>query len=240
MRRRAGITWLIGGAVVVLLVLAGVDALRSGRSETSAPTSLTEILSPPAPTESSTQITPADTSVAETPVAETSTQSSVPPQPMHVTAQGGTPRHAKYARAAVAVCASASSELFRRANPSLLQSAAWTGPPAFSLEEMDNIWEWNTAAAEIETRSLRRLKSLPAPQTERKLISEFFRAAENERDLLRKVAGQAAADYPELLRILDRKRADATQLKDEVVARISARWHLDPKPLQGCPLLLPG
>lgn len=72
------------------------------------------------------------------------------------------------------------------------------------------------------------------------MISEFFRAAENERDLLRKVAGQAAADYPELLRILDRKRADATQLKDEVVARISARWHLDPKPLQGCPLLLPG
>ena len=236
---RTRITWLIGGAVVVLLVLAGVDALRSGRSETSPPVSLTEILSPPAPTESSTQITPADTSVAETPVAETSTQSSVPPQPMHVTAQGGTPRHAKYARAALAVCASASSELFRRANPSLLQSAGWTGA-AFSLEEMDNIWEWNTAAAKIETRSLRRLKSLPAPQTERKLISEFFRAAENERDLLRKVAGQAAADYSELLRILDRKRADATQRKDEVVARISARWHLDPKPLQGCPLLLPG
>lgn len=236
---RTRITWLIGGAVVVLLVLAGVDALRSGRSETSPPPSLTEILSPPAPTESSTQITPADTSVAETPVAETSTQSSVPPQPMHVTAQGGTPRHAKYARAALAVCASASSELFRRANPSLLQSAGWTGA-AFSLEEMDNIWEWNTVAAKIETRSLRRLKSLPAPQTERKLISEFFRAAENERDLLRKVAGQAAADYSELLRILDRKRADATQLKDEVVARISARWHLDPKPLQGCPLLLPG
>ena len=236
---RTRITWLIGGAVVVLLVLAGVDALRSGRSEASPPASLTEILSPPAPTESSTQITPADTSVAETPVAETSTQSSVPPQSMHVTAQGGTPRHAKYARAALAVCASASSELFRRANPSLLQSAGWTGA-AFSLEEMDNIWEWNTVAAKIETRSLRRLKSLPAPQTERKLISEFFRAAENERGLLRKVAGQAAADYPELLRILDRKRADATQLKDEVVARISARWHLDPKPLQGCPLLLPG
>lgn len=236
---RTRITWLIGGAVVVLLVLAGVDALRSGRSETSAPTSLTEILSPPAPTESSTQITPADTSVAETPVAETSTQSSVPPQPMHVTAQGGTPRHAKYARAALAVCASASSELFRRARPELLQSAGWTNGH-FSLEEMENIWQWNTVAAEIETRSLRRLKSLPAPQTERKLISEFFRAAENERDLLRKVAGQAAVDYPELLRILDRKRADATQLKDEVVARISARWHLDPKPLQGCPLLLPG
>ena len=85
---------------------------------------------------------------------------------------------------------------------------------------MDNIWEWNTVAAKIETRSLKRLKSLSAPQTERKLISEFFRAAENERDLLRKVAGQAAVDYPELLRILDRKRADATQLKDEVVARI--------------------
>jgi hypothetical protein len=236
---RTRITWLIGGAVVVLLVLAGVDALRSGRSEPSPPASLTEILSPPAPTESSTQITPADTSVAETPVAETSTQSSVPPQPIHVTAQGGTPRHAKYARAALAVCTSASSELFRRANPSLLQSAGWTGA-AFSLEEMDNIWEWNTAAAKIETRSLRRLKSLPAPQTERKLISEFFRAAENERDLLRRVAGQAAVDYPELLRILDRKRADATKLKDEVVARISARWHLDPKPLQGCPLLLSG
>ena len=231
---RTRITWLIGGAVVVLLVLAGVDALRSGRSETSAPTSLTEILSPPAPTESSTQITPADTSVAET-----STQSSVPPQPMHVTAQGGTPRHAKYARTALAVCASASSELFRRARPELLQSAGWT-TGHFSLEEMENIWQWNSVAAKIETRSLRRLKSLSAPQTERKLISEFFRAAENERDLLRKVAGQAAADYSELLRILDRKRADATQLKDEVVARISARWHLDPKPLQGCPLLLPG
>ena len=231
---RTRITWLIGGAVVVLLVLAGVDALRSGRSETSAPTSLTEILSPPAPTESSTQITPADTSVAET-----STQSSVPPQPMHVTAQGGTPRHAEYARTALAVCASASSELFRRARPELLQSAGWT-TGHFSLEEMENIWQWNSVAAKIETRSLRRLKSLSAPQTERKLISEFFRAAENERDLLRKVAGQAAADYSELLRILDRKRADATQLKDEVVARISARWHLDPKPLQGCPLLLPG
>ena len=157
---RTRITWLIGGAVVVLLVLAGVDALRSGRSETSAPTSLTEILSPPAPTESSTQITPADTSVAETPVAETSTQSSVPPQPMHVTAQGGTPRHAKYARTALAVCASASSELFRRARPELLQSAGWT-TGHFSLEEMENIWQWNSLAAKIETRSLRRLSPFP-------------------------------------------------------------------------------
>ncbi len=234
---RTRITWLIGGAVVVLLVLAGVDALRSDRSETSAPTSLTEILSPPAPTESSTQITPADTSVAETPVAETSTQSFLAPPPL--TAQGGTPRHAKYARAALAVCASASSELFRRANPSLLQSAGWTGAPAFSLEEMDNIWEWNTVAAEIETRSLRRLKSLPAPQTERKLISEFFRAAENERDLLRKVAGAAAADYPELLGVLGSKRVDATHRKDGIVARISARWHLDHDSLQACPLMLP-
>lgn len=72
------------------------------------------------------------------------------------------------------------------------------------------------------------------------MISEFFRAAENERDLLRKVAAEAAADYPELLRILAKKREDATQVKDEVVARISARWHLDPKPLEACPLMLPG
>ena len=42
MRPRPSITWLIGGAVVVLLVLAGVDALRSG-SKTTAPTA-------PAPT----------------------------------------------------------------------------------------------------------------------------------------------------------------------------------------------
>ena len=239
MRGRASITWLIGGAVLVLLVLAGVDALRSGRSETSPSASLAEILSPAAPMESSTQITSADTSAAETPVAATSTESFQPPRPMHITAQGGTPRHAKYARAALAICSGATSELFRKANPRLLQSAGWTGE-AFSLEEMDNIWEWNEAAAEIETRSLRRLKSLPAPQAERKLIGEFFRAAEGERDLLRKVAGQAAMDYPELLRILAKKREDATHLKDEVVASISARWHLDPKPLQACPLLLPG
>jgi len=239
MRGRASITWLIGGAVLVLLVLAGVDALRSGRSETSASASLAEILSPAAPMESSTQITSADTSAAETPVAATSTESFQPPRPMHITAQGGTPRHAKYARAALAICSGATSELFRKANPRLLQSAGWTGE-AFSLEEMDNIWEWNTVAAETETRSLRRLKSLPAPQAERKLIGEFFRAAEGERDLLRKVAGQAAMDYPELLRILAKKREDATHLKDEVVASISARWHLDPKPLQACPLLLPG
>ena len=239
MRGRASITWLIGGAVLVLLVLAGVDALRSGRSETSPSASLAEILSPAAPMESSTQITSADTSAAETPVAATSTESFQPPRPMHITAQGGTPRHAKYARAALAICSGATSELFRKANPRLLQSAGWTGE-AFSLEEMDNIWEWNTVAAETETRSLRRLKSLPAPQAERKLIGEFFRAAEGERDLLRKVAGQAAMDYPELLRILAKKREDATHLKDEVVASISARWHLDPKPLQACPLLLPG
>jgi len=239
MRGRASITWLIGGAVLVLLVLAGVDALRSGRSETSASASLAEILSPAAPMESSTQITSADTSAAETPVAATSTESFQPPRPMHITAQGGTPRHAKYARAALAICSGATSELFRKANPRLLQSAGWTGE-AFSLEEMDNIWEWNTVAAETETRSLRRLKSLPAPQAERKLIGEFFRAAEDERDLLRKVAGQAAMDYPELLRILAKKREDATHLKDEVVARMAARWHLDPKPLQACPLLLPG
>jgi hypothetical protein len=162
MRGRASITWLIGGAVLVLLVLAGVDALRSGRSETSPSASLAEILSPAAP--SSTQTTSADTSAAEAPVAD----------------------------------------------------------------------------AEIETRSLRRLKSLPAPQAERKSIGEFFRAAEGERDLLRKVAGQAAMDYPELLRILAKKREDATHLKDEVVARMAARWHLDPKPIQACPLLLPG
>jgi hypothetical protein len=235
---RTRITWLIGGAVVVLLVLAGVDALRSGRSETSAPTSLTEILSPPAPTESSTQITPADTSVAETPVAETSTQSSVPPQPMHVTAQGGTPRHAKYARAALAVCASASSELFRRANPQLLRSAGWTDGK-FSLEEMENIWQWNSVAAKMETRSLKRLEALPAPHAEQKLISEFFRAAEDERNLLREVAGAAAADYPELLRVLGSKRVDATHRKDGIVVRISARWHLDPEPLRACPLMLP-
>ena len=239
MRGRASITWLIGGAVLVLLVLAGVDALRSGRSETSPSASLAEILSPAAPMESSTQITSADTSAAETPVAATSTESFQPPRPMHITAQGGTPRHAKYARAALAICSGATSELFRKANPRLLQSAGWTGE-AFSLEEMDNIWEWNTVAAETETRSLRRLKSLPAPQAERKLIGEFFRAAEDERDLLRKVAGQAAMDYPELLRILAKKREDATHLKDEVVARMAARWHLDPKPLQACPLLLPG
>jgi len=237
MRGRASITWLIGGAVLVLLVLAGVDALRSGGSETSPSASLAEILSPAAP--SSTQTTSADTSAAETPVDETSTESVEPPRPMHITAQGGTPRHAKYARAALAICSGATSELFRKANPRLLQSAGWTGE-AFSLEEMDNIWEWNTVAAETETRSLRRLKSLPAPQAERKLIGEFFRAAEDERDLLRKVAGQAAMDYPELLRILAKKREDATHLKDEVVASISARWHLDPKPLQACPLLLPG
>ena len=235
---RTRITWLISGAVVVLLVLAGVDALRSGRSETSPPTSLTEIFSPPAPTESSTQITPADTSVAETPVAETSTQSSVPPQPMHVTAQGGTPRHANYARAALAVCASATSELFRRVRPELLQSAGWTGGH-FSLEEMENIWQWNSVAAKIETRSLRRLEALPAPNAERKLISQFFRAAEGERDLLRDVAGAAAADYPELLGVLASKRVDATHRKDEVVARLSGRWHLDPEPLQACPLMLP-
>ena len=239
MRGRASITWLIGGAVLVLLVLAGVDALRSGRSETSPSASLAEILSPAAPMESSTQITSADTSAAETPVAATSTESFQPPRPMHITAQGGTPRHAKYARAALAICSGATSELFRKANPRLLQSAGWTGE-AFSLEEMDNIWEWNTVAAETETRSLRRLKSLPAPQAERKSIGEFFRAAEGERDLLRKVAGQAAMDYPELLRILAKKRQDATHLKDEVVARMAARWHLDPKPLQACPLLLPG
>jgi hypothetical protein len=237
MRGRASITWLIGGAVLVLLVLAGVDALRSGRSETSPTASLAEILSPAAP--SSTQTTSADTSAAEAPVAETSTGSFQPPRPMHITAQGGTPRHAKYARAALAICSGATSELFRKANPTLLQSPGWTGE-AFSLEEMDNIWEWNEAAAEIETRSLRRLKSLPAPQAERKSIGEFFRAAEGERDLLRKVAGQAAMDYPELLRILAKKREDATHLKDEVVARMAARWHLDPKPLQACPLLLPG
>jgi hypothetical protein len=238
MHRRAGITWLIGGAVVVLLVLAGVDALRSGRSEASPPTSLTEILSPPAPTESSTQITPADTSVAETPVAETSTQSSVPPQSMHITAQGGTPRHANYAKAALAVCAAASSELFKRANATLLQSAGWMGGK-FSLEEMENIWQWNSVAAKMETRSLKRLDALPAPHAEQKLISEFFRAAEDERDLLREVAGAAAADYPELLRVLGRKRVDATHRKDGIVARISARWHLDPEPLRACPLMLP-
>ena len=185
MRGRASITWLIGGAVLVLLVLAGVDALRSGGSETSPSASLAEILSPAAPMESSTQITSADTSAAETPVAATSTESFQPPRPMHITAQGGTPRHAKYARAALAICSGATSELFRKANPRLLQSAGWTGE-AFSLEEMDNIWEWNTVAAETETRSLRRLKSLPAPQAERKLIGEFFRAAEGERDLLRR------------------------------------------------------
>ena len=237
MRKRAGITWLIGGAVVAVLVLAGVDALRSGGSETSPPVSLTDILSPVTSTESSTQITPTETS--ETPVAETSTESFRPPQRMHITAQGGPPRHAKYARAALAVCASATSELFKRANPELLQSAGWTGA-AFSLEEMDNIWEWNTAAAEVETQSLKRLEALPVPQGERKLVGEFFRAAEKERDLLRDVAGQAAKDYPELLRVLAKKREDATHVKDDVVARISARWHLDPKPLQGCPLLLPG
>jgi len=239
MRGRASITWLIGGAVLVLLVLAGVDALRSGRSETSPSPSLTDILSPAAPAEGSTQITSADTSAAEAPVAERSTESFQPPRPMHITAQGGTPRHAKYARAALAICSGATSELFRKANPRLLQSAGWTGA-AFSLEEMDNIWEWNTVAAETETRSLGRLETLPAPQADRKLVGRFFRAAEDERDLLRKVAGQAAMDYPELLRILAKKREDATHQKDEVAARISARWHLDPKPLQACPLLLPG
>ena len=38
MRKRPRITWLIGGAVAALLVLAGVDALRSAVSKTSAPT----------------------------------------------------------------------------------------------------------------------------------------------------------------------------------------------------------
>jgi hypothetical protein len=224
---RTRITWLIGGAVVVLLVLAGVDALRSGRSETSAPA---------APTETSMQITATDTSVAETSVAETSTQSFLAPRPL--TAQGGTPRHAKYARAALAVCASASSELFRRANPQLLRSAGWTDGK-FSLEEMENIWQWNSVAAKMETRSLKRLEALPAPHAEQKLISEFFRAAEDERNLLREVAGAAAADYPELLRVLGSKRVDATHRKDGIVVRISARWHLDPEPLRACPLMLP-
>jgi hypothetical protein len=224
---RTRITWLIGGAVVVLLVLAGVDALRSGRSETSAPA---------APTETSMQITATDTSVAETSVAETPTQSFLAPRPL--TAQGGTPRHMNYARAALAVCASASSELFRRANATLLQSAGWTNGH-FSLEEMENIWQWNSVAAKMETRSLKRLEAIPAPHAEQKLISEFFRAAEDERDLLRKVAGAAAADYPELLGVLASKRVDATHRKDGIVARISARWHLDPEPLQACPLMLP-
>ena len=79
---------------------------------------------------------------------------------MHVTAQGGTPRHATDARAALAICASATSELFKRANPEMLQSAGWTGA-AFSLEEMDNIWQWNTVAAKVETQSLKRLEALP-------------------------------------------------------------------------------
>jgi len=46
MRKRPRITWLIGGAVAALLVLAGVDALRSAVSKTSAPTA-------PAPTATS-------------------------------------------------------------------------------------------------------------------------------------------------------------------------------------------
>ena len=219
---RTRITWLIGGAVVVLLVLAGVDALRSGNSGTSAPA---------APTETRMQITATDTSVAEM-----STQSFLAPRPLM--ARGGTPRHAKYARAALAVCASATSELFRRANPQLLLSAGWTNGH-FSLEEMENIWQWNSVAAKMETRSLKRLEAIPAPHAEEKLISEFFRAAEDERDLLRKVAGAAAADYPELLGVLASKRVDATHRKDGIVARISARWHLDPESLRACPLMLP-
>jgi hypothetical protein len=46
MRTRPRITWLIGGAVAALLVLAGVDALRSAVSKTSAPTASTPTTKP--------------------------------------------------------------------------------------------------------------------------------------------------------------------------------------------------
>ena len=240
MRTRPRITWLIAGAIIVLLVVAGVDALRSSRGETSAPAAPTKIISIlTAPTETSVSPTPTAIQTAPTDTSVSATPTVPPPlPPTQVAAQGGTPRHVKYARAALAVCAAASSELFRRANPNLLQSEGWTGG-RFSLEEMANIWEWNRVAAEMQTRSLRRLEALAAPPAERKLISEFFRAAEDERDLLREVAGAAAGDHAELLQTLGTKRVDATHRKDGVVARISARWHLDPEPLQACPLMLP-
>jgi hypothetical protein len=71
------------------------------------------------------------------------------------------------------------------------------------------------------------------------LIRRFFQAAEDERKLLREGAGAAAADYPELVRALGNSRVNATHQKNGVVARLSARWHLDPEPLETCPLMLP-
>ena len=197
---RPRISWLIGAAVAVLLVVAAADALRSVGNKTAAPTASTDFSGP-----------------TTTPIA------------IRIgTSWGKSARIRQYVVAAHAVCAQAMSDL---------HAAAGTMFPGAGLEE---IAAWHAAAARAGKNSLTNLQALPSPRSDQALINEFFSAAEEEIDALRQVAAAASAGQRRRVRVLVRKRIDASHRKDASADRLSARWRVaNPEILHACPLSLP-
>jgi hypothetical protein len=90
-------TWLIVGGVAVLLVIAGVDALRSGRSESPAPPAPTQGLASPT--------TAANDSLTPTTILNFAPAKGV----ATYTLREGNPRVRKYVAQAVAICVGANA-----------------------------------------------------------------------------------------------------------------------------------
>jgi hypothetical protein len=158
-------SWLVIGGVAALLLVAGIDALRSGFTESSAPT---------VPTERSVPCTAASTGTLG-PSTTLSTESLAPAESgPGFTMMGSSPRIREYVAHAVAICAGANSGL---------ATVGFSGGQG----------EWELAAAAASEWALENLRALPRPPGDRVLLDEFFSAAQRELEALRTAAAVSAA-----------------------------------------------
>jgi hypothetical protein len=194
---RSRVTWLIIGGVAALLLLAGVDALRSSLREAPVPAS-----------------------AAEGSALTTSTDTEGPV---------GNPSPEDYVAQARVLCGHANAELMARQGP------------GFPETDLTRLADWHAAAVIHAAKSIKKLRALPRPDVDdRVLLNEFLAAAEREIDRLRSASWAAHYGYRRDIRLAMRLRVEATRDKAAAADRLTTSWGLEPGLLEICPLALPG
>jgi hypothetical protein len=150
------------------LFVAGIDALHSGVTESSAPT---------VPTERSVPSTTVSTDTLGLSTT-LSTVSFASAEPGAFTMMGSSPRIRENVAHAVAICAGANSGL-----ATAQEDVGFSGGQG----------EWKLAAAAASEWALENLRALPRPAGDRVLLDEFFSAAQRELEALRRTAAPASA-----------------------------------------------